>query len=437
MRKISAFIFSLTLIFCLSGCDFLTTDTAELLKAPELSGELSPIAAEMEKSIGKDYTLEYPSRGDYRSAIIKTDINGDEVDEAFAFYGTAEGETPAMNIIAIEKRNGKWKTAATQKMIAGGVDRVEFSDLDNDGIKEILVGWEIYGTSEMQLAVYSLGKNALTQRLLQKYTHFVTCDLNRDTRNEILIIKTATAEQNNSASLFSLSDAGITEISSCQLDSGAKTVNHPIVSTLSDGRPAIYIDEYKGVGAVTEVLFMDKDTLSNPLLNKKTLENINTLRAISMETEDINGDGVLEIPVQVDVPSVSKSEVNEKLYLTDWCSFDGRNLTVQLTAMMNIDDGYYYTIPAALTGKVALLKDSENRMREIYSYNPKDLTVGESLMYIKAISKKDWDGGKFKAFGEEEIMDDGETAYICKLTEKAEQYGITMESVISNFKIIG
>lgn len=435
MKKALLILLSLFLVCCMSGCDFLTADTAELLSAPELSGELSPIAEVVEKTAGGQYTLQYPSRGDYRSAVIKTDINGDEIEEAFAFYSITEGENVTMHLNVIAKREGEWQSVATQKIIAGGVDRVEFCDLDNDGIKEILVGWEIYGTSEMQLAVYGLGENSLTQRLLQRYTHYVTCDLNKDTQNEILIVKTATAEQNNSASLFSLSEDGITEISSCRLDNGAKTVNHPIVAELSDGRPAVYIDEYKGVGAVTEVLFMDKDVLVNPLLDKKSFENVATLRAVSLETLDINEDGVLEIPVQRDVPSVTRSELNEKLYLTDWCSFNGDKLTVQMTAMMNIDDGYYYIIPTMLRGKIAVLKDTENHIREIYSYNPKDLTVGESLMYIKTVVKKDWDEGKYKSLGAGEIMNDGETSYICKITEKGKTYGLTLDSVISNFKI--
>ena len=56
-------------------------------------------------------------------------------------------------------------------------------------------------------------------------------------------------------------------------------------------------------------------------------------------------------------------------------------------------------------------------------------------MYIKTVVKKDWDEGKYKALGAGEIMNDGETSYICKITEKGKTYGLTLDSVISNFKI--
>lgn len=435
IRKIFCSVLILMLIFCLCGCDFYTADTAELLSPPQLSGELAPIAEVLKKSVSGEYTFKYPSRGDYCSAVVTEDIDGDGRFEAFAFYSTVEGENVTMHINAMDEDKNGWKSVAEQKIVAGGVDRIEFCDLDNDSVKEILVGWEIYGTSEMQLAVYSLGENSITQRLLQKYTHFITCNLDEDKRNEILVIKTATAEQNNSASLFALSEEGITEISSCELDSTAKTLNEPVIATLSTGKPAVYIDAIKGVGAVTEVLFFEKGKLVNPLYMPDTRETVSTLRSVSFTFTDINEDGIIEIPVQENVPSVTRSEVNEKLYLTNWCSFNGSKLTVQLTTMINVNDGYYYIMPAKWVGKIAILKDAENNLREIYRFNPDDMTVGSSLLYIKAVKKKDWDDGKYRATGVSEILNDGETSFICCISEEAAAEGLTLENVRNNFKL--
>ncbi len=435
IRKILGLILSLWLVFGLCGCEFYTMDTAELLNPPELSGELAPIAQVIKNTAGSGYVLKYPSRGDYRSAVVTEDIDSDGSFEAFAFYSTTDGETVNMHINVIDKQDGGWKSIAEQRIVAGSVDKVAFSDLDNDGIKEILVGWQIYGTSEMQLAVYSVGQNSLTQRLLQKYTHFLTCNLDEDNRNEILIIKSDTTVQMNKASLFALSDDGITEISSCELDSAAKTLNEPIIAALSTGKPAVYIDEIKGVGAVTEVLFLEKGSLVNPLYQPDTRETVSTLRSVSFTLTDINGDGIFEIPVQENVPSVTRSEVNEKLYLTNWCSFNGELLTVQMTTMINVNDGYYYTIPAKWSGNIAVLKDTANNLREIYKYNHEDMTVGSSLLYIKAVKKKDWDDGKYKAEGVSEIMNDGETSFICRISETAAQEGLTLEDVRNNFKL--
>ena len=285
----------------------------------------------------------------------------------------------------------------------------------------------------MQLSVYSLSDNALTQRIFQKYTHFTVCDLDDNNENEVLVVKTGSAEIKNTASLYALDSKGIIEISSCELDNAIKTVGEPIVSSLSNGKPAVYIDEIKGVGSVTEVLFLEKGVLVNPLLDSEIGENTATLRSVLFTTKDINGDGVPEIPVQIDVPSVTRSDLNEKLYLTNWCSFNGETLTSQMTAMINTNDSYYFVISSKLQGNIAILKDTENRSREIFSYNSVDMTIGDSLIEFKAVSKKDWDSGKYKKSSAKEIVNDGETAYICKISDTAKNQGITIEHIRENF----
>lgn len=420
----------------LCGCHFFTADTAELLSPPELSGELYPIAKAINASAGGEYTLKYPSRGNYRSAVVREDVDNDGILEAFAFYGMIDGENVIMNINLIRNDKNGWNSVSIQKIVAGGVDKIEFCDLDGDGHKEIMVGWEIYGTSEMQLAVYDVGKTTLTQRMLQKYTHFTTCDLDENDKNEILVIKTATTEQQNSASLFELTKDGVSEISSCELDSAAKTLNEPVVATLSTGRPAVYIDEIKGVGAITEVLFFEGGALVNPLFSSDTRETTATLRPISFKSKDVNGDSIIEIPVQENVPSVTRGEVNEKLYLTNWSSFNGEKLTTQLTAMINVNDGYSLVLPKKWVGKIAVLKDTDNQIREVYRYNPEDMSIGESLFYIKAVKKASWDKGKYDKEEAFEIVNNGETSYICKIFETAIADGFTTQIVKGNFAFI-
>lgn len=428
-----------SLVLCLSllcGCDIFTADTAELLNPPELSGEYQPISEAIKKSSGGEYTLKYPSRGEYRSAVVQNDINGDGIAEVFAFYSTAENDVETMYIEVITGMDGEWKTTAQQKIVAGGVDKVEFCDLDADGRDEILVGWEIYGTSEMQLAVYSFNNNVLVQRMLQKYNQFICTDLDDDDVNEVFLVKLNPAEQQNFASAYILTDDGFSEIYNCRLDPTVKTVNEPVQSYLSSGKTAVYIDEIKGVGAVTEVLFTEKNQLINPLLDAERFETTATLRTAAVNSYDINGDGIIEIPVQREVPAINQAIVNERLYLTDWCTFNGEMLTSQFTAMTNVNDGYYYIIPAKWQGQIAVLKDTENNIREIYKYNSAEKKAGEKLLQLRSVKKSSYDSGKYKNTAYNELCQDGINVYLCEITEAAEADGLTLKDVKQNFKLI-
>ena len=436
LKLISVFL-AAVLCLALCGCDMFATNTAELLSPPELSGDIAPIAAAIAKSADGEYTLKYPSNGNFRSAVVQYDIDGDGRLEAFAYYSMKEKEngtdTVNMYISVISYSGGEWVFADKQQMVAGGVERIDFCDLDGDGTSDILVGWEIYGTSEMQLAVYSFKDSKLTQRTLQKYSRFICCDLNEDGLSDFLIIKLSPAEQINTAGVYQLTEGGVTELYSCELDRTAQSVGEPIVSHLSSGRPAVYIDEIKGVGAVTEVLFIEKNQLVNPLMNGESRETLATLRSAEIGAKDNNGDGIIEIPVQENVPSITKSELNEKLYLTNWCSYNGEALTNQMTVMINNSDGYYYILSQKWTGQIAVLKDTDKRLREIYLYNSETSTAGEMLVGFMTVSRTDWESEKYENSGYEKIAQNEMSVYLCKVSDIARSQGLTEEVITKNF----
>ena len=422
--------------FMLSGCALFSNNTAELLKPPALAGENSKIANAIAQSAGDDYTLTYPARGQYRSAVVQNDIDGDGIEEALALYAKTEEEEMVMYADLFFVSEGKWKSVAKRGIVAGGVDRVEFSDLDGDGKKEIIIGWEIYGTSEMQLGIYSFRKNELVERMLEQYTSFACCDLNEDKKDDILLVYLNTAEQTNTAFLYGWDgmEAQAKMLCSCPLDSSVKTVNEPIVATLSSGKPAVYLDEIKGAGAVTEVLLTRGESLVNPLFNPESGETAATLRSAALNVKDINDDGVVEIPVQRSVPSVLESETNEKLYLTDWCSFDGETLTTQMTAMMNMADGYYYVLPEGMTDQIAILKDTEEHIREIYRYRPETGEATELLVSFVAVPTGS-DGATYQNEGYHEILSDRVLKYLCK-TGSAKIDGFSLKEIKASFRII-
>lgn len=437
MKRIKFGFLCIAALLCLllCGCETFTTDTAELLSPPALSGDIAPISDAIKSSAGGEYTLKYPTKGNYRSAVVQNDVNADGVLEAFAFYSRTENNTQMIYINVICKQDGKWISRAQKSMNAGGIDRIDFYDLDGDGVEEILVGWEIYGTSEMQLAVYSFKNDTLTQRTLQKYSNFVCCDINEDGLGEVLIIDFNSSEQRNSAAVYNLGSNGLNMLYFCELDHTVKSINDPVVSTLSSGKPAVYIDEIKGIGAVTEVLFVEKNLLMNPLLNSESKETVATLRSAGYSVKDINGDGIVEIPVQESIPSLTDSGNGEKLYLTNWCSYNGETLTNQVTTMINDADGYYYTVSSKWSGRIAVLKDASSHLREIYSYDSATGTAGNMLVSFMTVKKSDWDAGKYKNKGYTELMHDGISSYLCKIGKGAAEV-LTEEDVRKSFKLI-
>lgn len=390
MKKFLSVILAAVLSVSLCGCDFFTMETEQMLAPPALIGDMAPIQQALNESVKGEYTLKYPTGGEYRSAVIINDIDGDGVFEAFAFYSQTDDGIDYMHINFICHKDEKWISVSDQKLAAGGVDCVDFADLNNNGVLEIIVGFEIYGTSEKQLIVFSLEKNVVTQRLVHEYTSFLCCDLDRNGESELFIHHFKSPSSLNAAFLYTLDSNGAVQLSSCNMDKSVRTASNPVLSVLSSGQPAIYIDEVKGTGNITEVLFLSKGNLVNPLLDSETGENTRTLRMSNTAIEDINGDEIIEIPVSVAMTASEGEEGTEKVYYTKWCSFNGEDMTVKLTTLLNTTDGYYLSVPEKWVGNITLVRDNDGKSRMIYAYNSAEKTVGAALAFYAAVPLSHW-----------------------------------------------
>lgn len=436
MKLRKGIILLLSAVICLSNCGCaLVNNTDELVSPPELTGEMSLIADALYDKAGSDCDLEYPTAGHHRSAIILEDINSDGIFEAFAFYNTSDDEMTTLHINVICQQDGNWISVADQTIIATGVEMVEFCDLNGNGTEEILVGWDVNGTSEKKLSVFTFEENALTQRLIQAYTSFLCCDLDKNGSNEVFVHLLSAADKTNKAMIYDFKQGEIVQTTGCLMDASVKSSNAPVLSTLSNGQSAIYIDEIKGVGSVTEVLYISEGELVNPLLDSvNSFENISTYRAASIETQDINNDGTLEVPVASDLPNAESD--GEKLYYTNWCSFDGKELSIKLVTIVNMVDGYYLTVPNAMIGYIAVFKNLESHERKFYHYDSKNGVLGKQLFTITAVEADDWASDKFDHGNKVEISRKENAIFVAELGDGAAAFAITIDLIKDTFCLV-
>ena len=419
-----AFIFAL--LICLCGCEVFPANTYELLSPPELTGDFYPIGQALTASVGKAYNLRYPSGGDRRSAIVLHDIDGDERKEAFAFYSLTDQE---MHINMIRLEGEDWRSAADYAFTAGGVERIDFCDLNSDGIQEIIVGWEMQTASEKQFAVYSYENGKLIQKMLQRYTEYLCCDLDADSENEIFVQLLNTTDSVNRASICKLVDDMAAEVSSCIMDRGVKSVVSLTEGALSNGQTAIYIEELKSSSAITEVLLVNKGRLINPLLEETMSENIRTARSSSLMCKDINHDGILEIPVSNEIISAQGEESPEKIYYTKWSSFNGETLVTKQTEIINQNDGYSMIVPEKWVDHIAVSINSERHSRNFYSVDA-EKKPKEKLAALFTFEISKWDSADFeRPEGAEEICRTASSVIVGCVYSKDDPFAITMSDL--------
>ena len=414
------------IMLCLCGCKIFPANTYELLSPPELTGDYYPIEKALAKSVGKDYTLRYPSGGDHRSAVTICDINDDGENKAFAFYSLNNEE---MHINMIVRNGEEWVSVDDQTITAGSVERIDFCDLDGDGNEEVIVGWEMQASAEKQLAVYSVNGKKMLQRMLQRYSEYTFCDLDGDKIRELFVQQLNTTDAFNRASLYRLEKEGVTELASCSLDRSVKTIVSIVENTLSNGQKAIYIDELKSSGAVTEVLYLNKGQLVNPLLEQTLGENIRSARSSSLMCKDVNHDGILEIPIFEELPMANGEVSAEKVYCTRWSSFTGEMLVSKQSEIINQNDGYSMIIPETWVGNIAVSVDSNHHSRVFYVCDADKNPVAR-LLELNTYKIKDWDSKQVEALNaSEEICRTNDNVIIGKVYCENEALSITMEEL--------
>ena len=430
-KKLCCIILTIALACSLSACDFLISDGDALLSPPRLEGELYYIQEALIDYAGEDITLKYPTAGEYRSAFILRDINGDGTNEAIAFYSRTEDSTVTMHINLMTKEDG-WKSKGDIGIVGSGVEKVIFRDLAGDGVEEISVGWSIYGSVDRQVGIYSFDGNQLTQRTLESYTDFLTVDIDADNEEELFVINLNLNDKTATAKAFSVNESGIEEKGIATLDGSVTSYYAPVVSKLADGRTAVYIDAVKGSGTLTELVWFESEGLKS-LYDGKAEATTATYRPSIVSSRDFNNDGIIDIPLQSLLLSTKDKEDFDKVYVTDWSFFDGEKLNKSVSALMNYADGYYITIPKNRQDSLHLARKTESRLRIFYSYDAKKGTQGKEVFRVLVISKNDFESGK--ASGYDLIKEKGNICFLARVSEDNE-LGFTLDELINNFGII-
>ncbi len=426
----------LAVLFCLlllTSCTTFDNNANTLLLAPRQE-EIYHIQQALEASAGKDITLKYPIAGEYRSAFILKDIDNDGNNEAFAFYSKTQEDTVTMNINVITEEDEVWSSKGNSNVVAGGIEKVVFSDLDGDGVQEIIVGWTVFGTVDKQLEVYSFDGSTLKKRALEKYSDFICGNLTGDDKNELVVFGINISDKSATARVFSLKANSIDEIGTVQLDGGITSYQTPVLSTLADSRPAVYIDAVKGVGMITEIIWFNQGTLTNIKSGSPEEENV-TYRSTPSTAQDFNGDKILDVPISQILKSTAKSEEIDKVYVTNWSSFDGKNFKTVVSAFMNYSDGYYITISEKMLDRLYLARKIDSRLRIFYLYDLKTETQGDEVFRIMAVDKNGYSEETYAKQSYEVVYENDTFVYLIRV-EKNNPIGMTSEILKTSFGVL-
>jgi hypothetical protein len=309
----------------------------EVLAPPNPNGENRQLQQAFERAVGAgtEYKLQFPAEGDYRSAYVLYDIDGDKESEALVFYAkTADDSTVRVHVLDLI--DDEWVSVLDESGYGSKIDSVTFADLNKDGVSEAIFSWSLSGTdSSRTMTVHTLeltgGKAKFKTLSNMPYKAMGVYDMDNDGIKEILVLWSETAQkvQHNYASLMKMTGRSLQQYGDeVALDSTASFYDGVY---LQEGQtPIAFVDALKDDNTMfTEVLWWDAaaQALKAPFTDNDTHSNLSTLRASAIPVKDIDGDGQIEIPVAYGysgssgtstLPSKQDADEEERIALNAW-----------------------------------------------------------------------------------------------------------------------
>lgn len=451
LKMLFSLLLVVVLVFSFSACSFRFSNLESLIRPPKLFGNYQALQDAFEATVNQKYFLLTPETGELQSSYLTYDFDADGSEEAVVFY--ALEDSPDLAQISYFEFNGEeWKYVSTQKGLGGTLDKVLITDLNDDGISELLIGWPIYSSKTNKVfSEYSFVNSVFTQKSTFSYTHFEVIDVNSDGFRDILTLTVdASLPDQRSAFArvysFNRNSNSLTLIGETPVDgniSSYASVSYEMVQNTN----MIYIESNKGQSeSITEIVYWDDETskLISPLFDIPSQSTLTTWRNIRLASYDVDGDNYLEIPTSVEMPgsvvtstdtSNSSSTVTSdnnpitKMYFTKWVKYrNGKFVPVQYSIVNNYL-GYMLNIKSSWVGKITV--SGNDGQWDYYRWNSASNKIGDLLFSIYAYNNSDADS-KSKYSGYEVLKTTSTKTFVYQVTADGENFGITKDWLEKN-----
>lgn len=425
----------LSLILCcliLTGCQGITFSVEDLLTSPVIADEQTAIFRALTQGIGKSITLEYPYSGEYRSAIVLEDIDGNEGQEALAFYSETLNES-SMGVAVLDKNGqGEWQLTTTATGIGTAVDKVIIHPIGET--VDIIIGYRASAFDESQMRMYRYIQGNLTTIYENTYTVLEKYDIDGCGEDEIVLAKKAgdyvTANIIKSPDGVSYVPYEIT------LSNPVSGISSHSFGKIGETKSAFYLDLLTDGGALsTEIVYLDAESITCPTNSAWELREI-TRRPNGYICLDYDGDGVVEIPILSNFTGYLAGLGSGNEYMTMWYTFntDTSHLELKSNSYYSLSGGFILTIPNRWLGLVTAKSDPSTGEVTFYKYDSSVENIEDMTPIISLVSALDHDADKYgEADGYKLIRQTERRQYFVKtLAPEGEQLVLTNDEILDN-----
>ena len=352
------------LCLLLAGCSMPgeQVQVEELLRAPKLSGDYGDVQTALNDWLGESAQLKYPMQGDLLSPFLLQDLDGDGRQDAAVLYTTAQSSNVCIAILQKDDADS-WHVRQNVEGLADTVESVGLAQLQPGDATQLVVGYTA-AQGDHYLAVYSYTDGVLSTILEQQYQQYLVEDITGGGNQDLILMSTLedggvqiellTVDKEGSFQQVAVMGLSANRFAGCA--SVAAGVG-------ADGRHYLVLDGWTGISGnnlASVLLRFDEDTQQMVPADQISTEKLYTasLRNVpSLVSQDLDGDGIVEIPTQPDEAGLLNMSQSRRMDFIVWMDYTSPEPKKSF-GLLDEETNCYIELPMEWEGNLKLT-DSE------------------------------------------------------------------------------
>jgi len=428
----SKWIVALCVVFLLllTGCNMQSVE--ELYRLPKRSEEFTNLQSVINQLMdGLEYSA--PVSGENRQTVQVADLDGDGKAEHILFAkGTSD---KPLQIFVFSELGGKFSLLDSIDFSGTAFEQVEYVQLNDAAGYELVVGRQVSNEVLRSVSVYTLVDGQMELMLTTNYAKYLCSDMEEDGCSELLVLRPGeTVSAKGIAELYSFQGGTVNRNAQLTMSAPADKVKRVISGRLQDGRNAVYVASSADQTAVTTDIFAMVDgQFTNVSLSNDADTTVETYRDHYVFGDDIDNDGILELPTLIPMKISGEEAAGKKQYLICWYAMMSDGTKVEkMHTYHNFEGGWYLVLDSEIGDRFTVIQRGNGYYFFLWD---EYMTTVRELMSIHVLtgSKREEqavEGNRFVIHRSESAV------YAAKLEVLAASHGMTKENLKAAFRLI-
>ncbi len=329
-----------------------------------MPGDYGALQNALNEWLGESAQLKYPIQGELLSPFLLQDLDGDGQQDAAVLYTTAQSSNVCIAFCSgTTPEAGRCARAWRALPIRWTMSVLHSCRMDSC---QLVVGY-LAAQGDSYLAVYSYENGTVNAILEQSYEQYLVEDITGG-GNEDLILMSTLEDGGVQIELLTVDRDGMfQQVAVMGLSADKFSGCAAVAAGLgADGKHYLVLDGWTGLSGnnlATVLLYFDEESqqmLPAEQISTSELYNASLRNVSSLVSQDLDGDGIVEIPTQPDEAGLLNMSQSRRMDFIVWMDYTA-SAPEKSFGLLDEESGCYIALPVEWEGNLMLTDSTKGR----------------------------------------------------------------------------